>query len=124
MQLSGDAHHLLDLLDAGHAFALATPEVVLDAHSHVQAQGDRHRVQRQHMTHQAFDGQHGAGRHTANELHHVAGVGSVQTSTNADPVEHQRAGVEAAANQPFDRLELASITEHEVRLDARSLQAS
>ena len=38
-------------------------------------------------------------------------------------VQDQRAGVDAAADEPLDGFEPAGITEHEVRLDAGGLQA-
>ena len=43
-------------------------------------------------------------------------------AADGHPVEHQRAGVDAPAHQALDRLELPDVGEHEVRLDAGSLQ--
>ena len=50
-------------------------------------------------------------------------VRAVGPAADADPVQHQRAGVDAAADQSLDRFELAGVAEHEVRLDAVGLQS-
>ena len=122
MQFARKPHHLLDLLHRGHAFALAAPEVVFDAHAHVQAHGDRHRIQRQHAAHDAFDRQDCAVRDPADELHHVVGVRPVHAAADRRPVHRQRAGVDAAPDQALDGLELPHVAEHEERLDAVGLQ--
>ena len=62
-------------------------------------------------------------RHAADELHHVDRVRAVLAATDHHVVQDQRAGVDAAADQPLDGLELGDVTQHEVRLDAGGLQA-
>lgn len=109
MQFARDAHHLLDLLHARQALSLAAPQVVLDADAHMQAHRDGHRVQRQHVAHQALDGQHCVLGAAVDELHQVARVRAVGTAADGHPVQHQRAGIDAAADQPLDRLQLADV---------------
>ncbi|MDT4851137.1 hypothetical protein FQZ97_853080 [compost metagenome] len=123
VQFAGDTYELLDLLDTGHALALAPPQVVFDAATHVQAHGDGHGVQRQHIAHDALDGQHRVVGTAVDELHHVARVGAVGAAADADPVEHERAGIDATADDTLHGLQLSDITQHEVRLDTRSLQS-
>ena len=69
-----------------------------------------------------FDRQDGAVRDSADELHHVVGVGTVHAAADRCPVHGQRAGVDAAPDQALDRLELPHVAEHEQRLDAVGLQ--
>ena len=63
IQLARELHLLLDLLHRGHSLAFAAPQVVLDTDADVQPHGDRHRVERQNVAHDALDREHGAVRH-------------------------------------------------------------
>ena len=94
------------------------PEGVLVAAAGVQAHGDRHRVDRQDVAHDALERQRRAVRHPADELHHRVRVGAVEAAADGHPGEVERAGVDAAADQPLHGLQLRGVGELEVRLDA------
>src|ERR1700694_2675684 len=70
-ELLRDPHNLLDLLDRGHALALAPPEVVLDAHADVEPKSDGHGPKLWHRPPQRFDGHRGTMRRAADILHEV-----------------------------------------------------
>src|SRR5271154_919556 len=53
-----DPNDLLDLLDRGHALALAVPEVVLDSNADVNTEGDCHRPELRYRPPQRFDRHH------------------------------------------------------------------
>src|SRR5215831_20823121 len=89
----------------------------------MQAHSDCHRVERQYTAHESLDCEHGAVRHAIDELHHVARIGAVMPAADRHPIENQGSRVDAAANHTLNRFELCKIAEHEVRLNAGSLES-
>ncbi|EDS99882.1 hypothetical protein BamIOP4010DRAFT_6597 [Burkholderia ambifaria IOP40-10] len=88
----------------------------------MQAQRHRDRVDRQHVLHQRFERDARAVRAAPHEFHEVVRIGAVEAAADADPRDVQRAAIDAAADDPFERLERMHAGELEMRLDAGRLQ--
>jgi hypothetical protein len=78
---------------------------------------DDNHVHRDDGAHDSLDRQHGAVWRSADQLKKIGRMGAGSAASDAD-VEDQRTFVDAAPDQPLDRLELRHVREHEMRLDA------
>src|SRR4029079_7544031 len=124
-EFTGDAHQLLDLLHGAHlGRARLVPEVVLDAAAYVQAHGDAHHVDRKHIAHAAFHGQHRAVGDGAQEVGQAVDRGLVHAAADRNPVHDQRALVHTATDQALDGLVAVDVVELERALDAGGAQAA
>jgi hypothetical protein len=111
---------LLDLLHRREAPRRALPDVVLDAHAHVQTERDRHR--RRDVAHDALELQNAALRRLADVVHRVERVGADRAAADRHEAMVERSLVQPPADQALGRLELRDAGEHEIRLDAQLVE--
>ena len=124
-ELLGNAHQLLDLRHSAHFFrAGLVPQVVFGTATHMQAHGNAHHVDRQHIEHRAFHRQHRTIRHGAHKVGQAVDIGCVHATANRHPVHHQRALVDAATHQALYRFEAIDVVALEGALDTGFAQAA
>ncbi|MNZ82478.1 hypothetical protein D3C78_1011760 [compost metagenome] len=90
----------------------------------MQAHGQGHGVERQHVLEQRFCGQGAAIRRAVNEVEEVERIRAVEAATDADPGQVQRAHVIAAAHDALEGFQGMHAGQLEVRLDVARLQAA
>ncbi|MDT4851550.1 hypothetical protein FQZ97_857340 [compost metagenome] len=90
----------------------------------MEAEGNGHHVQRQHVAHAGLQGQHRTVRAGAHEVGHVVGVWRVEAAADGYPGEDQRHVARAAAHHALDGVELGDVGQLEVGLDALGRQTA
>ena len=71
-----------------------------------------------------FYREHGAVGNSAQEIGQVVNIGRIHAAADGHPVHHQRALVDATANEALDRLEAAHVVDLKLALNASSRKAT